>query len=171
MSPFVQKLAGYAAYHRDARNITMHLLGISLIVFGLEVLLSRPVVGAALTPAVVVSFLVAMYYFTLDLGYAAVLTLLLGLFAFAGLWLASLPTVVWLTIGAGSFVIGWIFQTVGHLFEGRKPAFFDDLRSLLIGPLFVTAELGFRLGLRRPLQAAIERRLNTAPEDLPESWV
>ena len=171
MSKLVQKLSDYAAYHRDSRNIIAHLLGIPLIVFALEVLLSRPVVGVALTPAVLGWFVAAIYYFTLDIGYAAVLALLMGLFAFAGLFLASLPTALWLTAGLSSFVIGWIFQTMGHLFEGRKPAFFDDLRSLLIGPLFVTAELGFRLGLRRPLQAAIERRLNTAPEDLPESWV
>ena len=38
------------------------------------------------------------------------------------------------------FVVGWVFQFVGHAWEGRKPAFFDDLRGLLVGPLFVLAE-------------------------------
>jgi uncharacterized membrane protein YGL010W len=171
MSPLVQKLSTYAAYHRDSRNIIAHLLGIPLIVFALEVLLSRPVVGVALTPAVLGWFAAAIYYFTLDIGLGLVLAVFMGLFALAGLWLASLSTVLWLTTGAGAFVIGWIIQFLGHGFEGRKPAFFDDVRSLLIGPLFITAEFCFLLGLRRPLRAAIERRLNTAPEDLPESWV
>ena len=171
MSSLVQKLSTYAAYHRDSRNIIAHLLGIPLIVFALEVLLSRPVVGVALTPAVLGWFVAAIYYFTLDIGLGLILAVFMGLFAWVGLWLASLPTAIWLTIGAGGFVIGWIIQFLGHGFEGRKPAFFDDVRSLLIGPLFAAAEFSFLLGLRRPLRDAIELRLNTTPEDLPESWI
>ncbi|MDI9730509.1 DUF962 domain-containing protein, partial [Stutzerimonas stutzeri] len=50
-------------------------------------------------------------------------------------------------------------QFVGHYFEGRKPAFVDDLSGLIIGPLFVAAELGLMLGLREPLRLAIEARV------------
>ncbi|MCS6945240.1 MAG: DUF962 domain-containing protein, partial [Sutterellaceae bacterium] len=49
-------------------------------------------------------------------------------------------------------------QFVGHYFEGRKPAFLDDLLGLLIGPLFVVAEAGFALGIGRALKAEIEAR-------------
>ena len=45
------------------------------------------------------------------------------------------------------FVLGWIGQFVGHKIEGKKPSFFDDLRYLLIGPLFVLAVLYRRLGV------------------------
>ena len=38
------------------------------------------------------------------------------------------------------FVLAWIGQFIGHQIEGRKPSFLDDVRFLLIGPLFV---LGF----------------------------
>jgi uncharacterized membrane protein YGL010W len=155
MSTLVQKLSDYAAYHRDTRNIATHMLGIPLIVFALEMLLSRPVFGGVLTPAMLASVLLAIYYFTLDIGFGAALTLLLGLAAWDGLLLARLPTVQWLAIGTGCFVIGWIFQFIGHGFEGRKPAFLDDLTSLLIGPLFITAEFGFLLGLRPQLKSAI----------------
>ncbi len=31
------------------------------------------------------------------------------------------------------FVVGWIFQFVGHLFEGKPPEFFKDPRFLLVG--------------------------------------
>jgi uncharacterized membrane protein YGL010W len=34
----------------------------------------------------------------------------------------------------------------------------DDIVGLLIGPLFVMAEMGFGLGLRREVQQAIEAR-------------
>jgi uncharacterized membrane protein YGL010W len=51
---------------------------------------------------------------------------------------------------------GWVFQFIGHGFEGKKPAFVDDLVGLLIGPLFVVAEAAFGFGLRPELQAEIE---------------
>ena len=31
------------------------------------------------------------------------------------------------------FVVGWIFQFVGHAFEGKPPEFFHDWRFLLVG--------------------------------------
>lgn len=31
------------------------------------------------------------------------------------------------------FVVGWIFQFVGHAFEGKPPEFFRDWRFLLVG--------------------------------------
>jgi uncharacterized membrane protein YGL010W len=43
------------------------------------------------------------------------------------------------------FVLAWIGQFIGHKIEGKKPSFFDDLRYLLIGPLFVLAVLYRRL--------------------------
>lgn len=43
-------LAAYAAYHRDARNIATHFIGIPLIVVSLLALLSRPVWGAGWLP-------------------------------------------------------------------------------------------------------------------------
>lgn len=33
----------------------------------------------------------------------------------------------------GLFIVGWIFQFVGHIFEGKAPAFFSDPRFLLVG--------------------------------------
>jgi uncharacterized membrane protein YGL010W len=35
------------------------------------------------------------------------------------------------------FVISWIFQFIGHHIEGKKPSFFDDMRFLLIGPIWL----------------------------------
>jgi uncharacterized membrane protein YGL010W len=31
------------------------------------------------------------------------------------------------------FVIGWVFQFVGHAFEGKAPEFFHDWRFLFVG--------------------------------------
>ena len=46
---------------------------------------------------------------------------------------------------------------VGHYWEGRKPAFFDDVVGLLVGP--VLTEMGFVLGLRREVQAQMQARI------------
>ncbi len=35
--------------------------------------------------------------------------------------------------GLALFVVGWIFQFVGHFFEGKPPEFFKDPRFLLVG--------------------------------------
>ena len=31
------------------------------------------------------------------------------------------------------FLVGWVFQFVGHAFEGKPPEFFKDWRFLLVG--------------------------------------
>ena len=33
----------------------------------------------------------------------------------------------------GLFLVGWVFQFVGHAFEGKPPEFFRDWRFLLVG--------------------------------------
>jgi uncharacterized membrane protein YGL010W len=38
--------------------------------------------------------------------------------------------------GVGLFVLGWIFQFIGHAFEGNKPSFFANPVYLLVGPLW-----------------------------------
>lgn len=37
----------------------------------------------------------------------------------------------WLAIGL--FLLGWIFQFIGHYFEQKPPEFFKDWRFLLVG--------------------------------------
>ena len=36
-------------------------------------------------------------------------------------------------LGVGFFLVGWIFQFVGHYFEGKPPEFFHDWRFLFVG--------------------------------------
>lgn len=162
MKTLTDQLAGYAAYHRDRRNIATHLVGIPAIVFAVVVLLSRPVLaapgGVPLTPALAAAAAATAWYVALDrplgFGMGGVFAAMLALAA----PIAAGPTGAWLAWGLGLFVAGWIVQFVGHAFEGRKPAFLDDVIGLLIGPLFVAAELLFLLGARGALRAEIERR-------------
>jgi uncharacterized membrane protein YGL010W len=49
------------------------------------------------------------------------------------LFLAALVVHRLWPIPVAIFVIGWIFQFVGHAFEGKPPEFFRDWRFLLVG--------------------------------------
>ncbi len=44
-------------------------------------------------------------------------------------------------VPAAMFVVGWIFQFVGHAFEGKPPEFFKDYRFLLVGLRWWLAKL------------------------------
>jgi len=39
------------------------------------------------------------------------------------------------------FVVGWIFQFVGHAFEGKPPEFFHDWRFLFVGLRWWTSKI------------------------------
>lgn len=58
----------------------------------------------------------------------------------------------------GIFVVGWVFQVVGHFYEKKKPAFMDDVIGLAIGPLFVLAEMVFMFGFRKELEQRIQQK-------------
>lgn len=154
-------LAQYAAYHRDPRNIATHFVGVPMIMLAVVVLLSRPawLMGdLPASPALVAALASCFFYFRLDFRFGVAMAALVSAMLVAGHWLALQSTAVWLASGVGLFVVGWIIQFVGHYFEGRKPAFVDDVTGLIIGPLFVVAELGFLVGLRKEVQADIEQR-------------
>lgn len=164
MKTLTEQLAQYASYHRDRRNILTHFVGIPMIVLSVSTLLARPVLGQlalggftlAMTPALLVAVLAAVFYLRLDVRYGLVMALWLAASNHVGQWLATQGTALWLGAGAGLFLIGWAIQFLGHAWEGRKPAFVDDLVGLAVGPLFVVAEAGFLLGLRRELFSAVQ---------------
>ncbi|WP_085712657.1 MULTISPECIES: DUF962 domain-containing protein [unclassified Pseudomonas] len=161
MKSLVDHLSQYAAYHRDPRNIASHFIGIPLIVVAVAVLLSRPewsVGGLWISPAVIAALASAWFYLRLELKLGVLMTVLMGLSVWTGHALAQQSTLVWLSAGLAMFVIGWAIQFVGHHYEGRKPAFVDDLSGLIVGPLFVVAELAFMLGMRHELKEQIEAR-------------
>ena len=161
MKTLQDQLVQYAGYHRDTRNMATHAVGIPMIVLAMATLLARPsadVAGVPVSPALLVTVLSCLYYLRLQLGLGLLMSVLLGLALGFGHWVAGMGTATWLLTGVGLFVLGWVIQFAGHLWEGRKPAFVDDLVGLVIGPLFVTVEALFALGLLPQLRAEIDRR-------------
>ena len=119
----------YGAYHRDPRNRLCHEIGIPLIVLALEALL-RSVAFGPVNLAALVTLAVIGYYFALVRSEA-----LLAAAALIVLYLLA-AFVTW-PYALAAFVAGWIFQFVGHAYEGRKPAFLTNAVHLLIGPLWI----------------------------------
>ena len=163
MRPAIDLLTQYAACHRDERNILSHFIGVPLIVLSIGVLLAKPVImlgSMSLTPAWIVFAMAAAWYMTrgsLVLGLAV--STFVGVLMLFGQHAASGSTAAWLSWGIGCFTVGWLIQFAGHLYEGKKPAFVDDTIGLLVGPMFVVAEVLFGLGWNKPLLAHIEQRV------------
>jgi uncharacterized membrane protein YGL010W len=133
-------LARYGESHRNPVNELIHIVCIPAIVFSLLGILW------ALHPAVALLVVAAAlaYYVTLSRPFA------LGMGMMAGamlVLLAMLPDGTVLPTSIGVFVAAWLGQFIGHHIEGKKPSFFDDLRFLLIGPLFVLSILYRRIRL------------------------
>ncbi|RGE44130.1 DUF962 domain-containing protein [Comamonas testosteroni] len=162
MKTLVDQLSNYADYHRDPRNIFTHYIGVPMIMFAVVILLARlqwgAVAGVPVSLALLAAVAAAIYYSLLDVRYGLFMSAVLVLMLALATPIAAQSTGVWLGWGLGMFGVGWVIQFIGHYYEGRKPAFFDDIMGLLIGPLFVAAELGFGMGLRKEVQAQIEQR-------------
>ena len=126
-------IARYAESHVNPVNELIHFICVPAIVFSALGLFwaIHPVLAVVLTLAAL------GYYATLSLPLALGMT---GMTALMLGTLALLPGAAVLSMSIGIFVIAWIAQFIGHKIEGKKPSFLEDLRFLLIGPLFV---LGF----------------------------
>ncbi|MDM5336681.1 DUF962 domain-containing protein [Fictibacillus enclensis] len=49
----------------------------------------------------------------------------------------SLPLFFWRwKLALALFIVGWILQFIGHLFEGKKPSFLKHPVYLLVGPVW-----------------------------------
>lgn len=171
MTNLERLLSQYAAYHLDRNNIVTHFVGIPLIVFSILCLTARAGVeisGFSVTLAMVLIILSTIYYMSLDKLFGVLMLILFALVYPLAVNIAALPMWSWLGASIGIFVVGWVFQFVGHYFEKKKPAFVDDLIGLAIGPLFVLAEFVFLLGLRKPLHQRIlkEAQMKRAEMDM-----
>ncbi|WP_341702966.1 Mpo1-like protein [Ferrovibrio sp.] len=165
MNPFfVRQMAMYSAYHRDARNRATHFIGIPAIVFAIFIPLHwLPLAELwggerVITVATVLWLATGIFYLWLDRTIGGLMVLA----GFALLMLAEQVAQIgsmtgWIAF-AVFFVGGWVFQLVGHVFEGRRPALADNLLQALIGPMFLIAECVFAAGLKHDLHEAVEAR-------------
>ncbi len=156
-------LVDYARDHRDRRNIVTHMIGVPMIVFAIGTLLARPqfeLAGITTSPAWLAWLLSSAWYVSRGKPVLGAATSLMNavLLALAHPLGAAVGTARWVTLGLGSFAVGWSFQVLGHVYEGRRPSFLRDLTSLLVGPMFVCHEGLRSLGMERDTDAEIQRQ-------------
>ena len=132
------RLDEYGSVHRTAGNVACHWVGIPLIIIAIFGVLARvpiPVLpNVPLTAAEVLIAAALVYYARLDALLAALMIPIIVAFDLVG---RALP--FWANVAL--FVVGWVFQLVGHaVYEKKSPAFLHNLVHLLIGPLFLLAK-------------------------------
>jgi len=131
-------LADYASHHRTRGNLVCHAFGITLIVFGIvSMLLAVRLPGKpSLTAAEILIGVALVFYLSLDVALGVAIGAELVLLDLAGRAAGD-----W-RIGLAAFVLGWIFQGIGHArYEKNRPAFLKNLAHLMVGPLFLVNEL------------------------------
>ncbi|MFL6657220.1 MAG: DUF962 domain-containing protein [Massilia sp.] len=133
-------LAKYSESHLNHTNEIIHFICVPVIVFTLLGLVWAVHPLAALAVTVVA----LAYYLKLSPPFAVGMLLMSAIML--GL-LSLMPRPAVLPLSIAIFVLAWIGQFIGHKIEGKKPSFLDDLRFLLIGPLFVLSFLYRRLKL------------------------
>ncbi|ATD09965.1 DUF962 domain-containing protein [Pseudoalteromonas piscicida] len=154
-------LSQYAMYHRSKRNILTHFFGIPLIVIAVVGMTFIPlfdVSGVTITLAALIGVILCGYYLMLSPILGLMMSAIILAFYFLVQTLNPLIVnagILTVLFWAGVFFVGWVLQFIGHYFEGKKPAFVDDLIGLAIGPLFVLVELLFVLGLCKELENKI----------------
>ena len=152
-----QWLSDYAVCHQNPTNKLLHWICVPAIAASLMALLwaiPMPWGGSSggshtqttwLNVAVFASLSCLIFYVRLSLKMAAGMLLwsvavlaLVAAYETASGRSIALPALV-------VFIVAWIGQFIGHKIEGKKPAFFEDLQFLLIGPLWVLHALEQRI--------------------------
>jgi uncharacterized membrane protein YGL010W len=147
----------YAESHQNEKNELIHWICVPLIVFSLLGLVwSIPFpylkfLGSYNGFVNWASFLIAFsvfYYYRLSPVLSYFMLLIIFIFSYG---IIELET--WQKLGGpplwqsclAVFVLSWIGQFIGHKIEGKKPSFLDDIKFLLIGPIWLLHFILLRL--------------------------
>ena len=150
----------YQESHNNETNEVIHWICVPLIIFSLLGLVwSIPFPHIAFLGKYNgfvnwASFLIAFsvyYYYRLSpvLSYMMLLLIVIMSWGIVSLeqWQKTGGPAVWL-ICLIIFVVSWIGQFIGHKIEGKKPSFLDDIKFLLIGPIWLLHFICKRIGIK-----------------------
>ena len=151
MRPVDTYLDQYSADHRNATNQWIHLLCVPAIVWSVTAALWTVPVPSFLQPGAICAFvMVAALAWYLRMSRKLFVGILIAFVLFGALnwWIAdSFGMRALLYSAIAVFVVAWIGQFIGHIYEGHRPSFFTDLVFLLVGPMWTLRKLYQRLGL------------------------
>lgn len=146
----------YAAHHLNPVNKLIHWFCVPLIMYSiLGMVWSIPMpkllsFNGSFNWTSLLMAIVIYYWYTLShsLAYAMILVyagmnylivMLNGLLLYRHIN----PVIAYLFI----FILAWTGQFIGHKIEGKKPSFMEDLKFLLIGPLWLLHFIFVKLGI------------------------
>ncbi|MFI4890046.1 MAG: DUF962 domain-containing protein [Steroidobacterales bacterium] len=145
----------YGDSHRNPVNKLLHRVCVPVIVWcviGLLWSLPTPADLHAAMPAANWASLTVLaalvYYAMLSVRLALGALPIFGVMLWSIDRLAAVGTRALLGVCITLFVMAWIGQFIGHAIEGKRPSFFKDLQFLLIGPLWLLADVYRRLGVQ-----------------------
>ena len=168
MKSFSEEMSFYAAYHQEKRNIAIHVVGVPLISYSVLIPMSWVPLfsmgGFTVTLALVFTAAILLYYYFLDFIFALGATVLYTGMLVLAAYTAGFGYGVGMTVFCCAFFGGWIAQFYGHYaFEKVRPALFDNLfQALFSAPIFVVADVYFKLGFRHDVEADVKRHLIAA---------
>lgn len=151
----------YAESHQNPVNKLIHWVCVPLIMFsllGLIWLIPFPkltFLGEYQTFFNWASFVIAFamyYYFTLSPTLFFLMIWVISLMSYGivklEMWeLYDGGPAAWM-IFLAIFVLAWIGQFIGHKIEGKKPSFLQDVKFLLIGPIWLLHFICKKIGLK-----------------------
>lgn len=150
----------YAESHQNHTNETIHWVCVPLIVFSLLGLVwaipfpHLEFLGRYNGYINWASFLIAFsvyYYYRLSPVMSYLMLLLIFGMSIVIVQLEKVEAAggpaLWLVCLA-IFVLAWIGQFIGHKIEGKKPSFLEDVKFLLIGPIWLLHFICKKVGLR-----------------------
>lgn len=150
----------YAESHQNHTNETIHWICVPLIVFSLLGLVwaipfpHLEFLGRYNGYVNWASFLIAFsvyYYYRLSPVMSYLMLLLIFGMSILIVQLEKVEAAggpaLWL-VCLVIFVLAWIGQFIGHKIEGKKPSFLEDVKFLLIGPIWLLHFICKKVGLR-----------------------
>lgn len=147
----------YAESHQNPTNKIYHFICVPIIFFsilGLIWLIPFPELAFLgsyqkfINWASLAIAFVMYYYYTLSNALFFMMIWVIALFSFGIVQIEiNMASNAWIVF-TSLFVAAWIGQFIGHKIEGKKPSFFDDLRFLLIGPLWILHFICKKAGLK-----------------------
>jgi len=132
-------LEKYGESHTHPTNVLIHKIFVPLIMFSvIGILWAIPMPSDYpwfINPGMALVVLALGFYSSMGLMILLPMILIVAPMIYGNFVLSSSP--LFLKINLAIFVVGWIFQFVGHKIEGKKPSFIEDLLFLLVGPVWV----------------------------------
>ena len=129
----------YGESHRNPANKAIHWICVPLITWSvLAALWACSPVAAYVGIGLALAFY-AWLSPSIALGMLAVVALMVYPLTILGTNVLAIAAVV--------FALAWIGQFIGHMIEGRKPSFFEDVKFLLIGPAWLLGFIYRRAGI------------------------